>query len=308
MMKISTIKTISHSGRQLFYSCPRKFQLSKTKTFYYAERRESKALSFGKAFGTGIQALMSGRSLDDSLILSALDFSPDIAFDEDAIKSQESLAHVHEAMNSFYHGQLPGLSADWKVLDMPGLNGVELGFGISYPDGTIERGFIDLVLQNKSSGEVIILEIKTVGSMQVSTDSKWINSPQGIMYLLILDFLLGRKGIQLNNRVLYLEYNKRHKQYTIFPFEKTIPERIDFLTSCLYDVEMRSGVLDRNQKAFKTGNCTTYNRQCDYFGVCDLDIKLEYPEIEIDPELQMVNFMDLMYFYKEKLDGELRAG
>lgn len=308
MRSAPAIKTISHSGRQLFYSCPRKFQLSKTKTFYYEQRESTKALSFGKAFGTGIQSIMSGRSLEDSMILAALDFDAVVAFDKDAEKSNESLAHVHEAIQSFYHGQLPGLSNEWKVLDMPGgLGGVELGFAIAYPDGTIERGFIDLILQNKSSGEVIILEIKTSGAIQVSEDSKWINSPQGIMYLLVLDYLLGRRGVLLNNRVLYLEYNKRHKQYTIFPFEKTIPERIDFLTSCWYDVEMRTKVLSRETKAFKTGNCTSYNRQCQYFGICDLDIALDYPEVEISPDLHFIEFQNLLAFYEEKLHGELRA-
>jgi hypothetical protein len=301
---VSSIDTISHSGRQLFYSCPRKFQLSKTKTYYADEKDSTKALSFGKAFGTGLQALVSGKSLDEAFLLSAMDYDPAIAFDADAIATGESLAHVHEAIQSFYYGQLQGISNDWKVLDMPELYGVELGFAIHFPSGAWERGFIDLVLQNKTSGEVIVLEIKTSGNPQVSTEAKWINSPQGIMYLLILDYLLAKRGVALNNRVLYIEYNKKHKQYTIFPFEKTLAERVDFLISIRYDVESRSQ-LPKTLRWFKSGNCISYNRQCRYFGVCDLNIELEYPMVHITKDLYHIEFNDLMKFYSEKLYGEL---
>jgi hypothetical protein len=294
-MIVQSIKTISHSGRQLFYSCPRKFQLSKTSAFYYREKRETKALGFGKAFGTGIQSLLAGDSLETAYIKSALDYPASIAFSLEALKSKESIGHVHEALSSFYHGQLPELRADWEILNLPGIYGVELAFAIQWEDGIIERGFIDLVLRNKHSGEVVVLEVKTIGGYNQSTEAQWQNSPQGLMYLIVVDYLLGLQGITTNSKVIYLEYNKPNKKYTIFPFEKPRAERKEFLYSILSDNKARSIVVESKLPAFRSGNCTHYNRQCDYFGTCTLPIPLTYIDVEIPASTHLINYQDLLY-------------
>ena len=298
-------KTISHSGRQMWGTCPRKFQLSKTKTYYKRDRQSSKAMSFGKAFGTGLQSLLAGDSLETALIKSALDHDKVFAFDKESITAGESLAHVHEAMMAFYHGQLPALRDDWEVLDIEGLYGVELGFLIQYQNGTLERGFIDLVIQNKHTQEVVVLEVKTSGALSVGTDADWMNSAQGTMYVIVVQYLLAAHNIHVNSRVLYIEYNKKHKQYTIFPFEKPAREQLEFLVSCHYDVEARSTLFGTGTKLFKTGKCVSYKRQCEFFGVCDISVPLEYAEIEMkaDEGFHFIRYFQLFDFIQGKLDA-----
>ena len=301
---VTADKTISHSGRMSWGTCNRKFQLGKTKFFYRKDREGSKALSFGKGFGTGIQALLAGDSLDLAFIKSALDCDAQYSFEKDAIKSNQSLAHCHEAIQSFYYGQLPALKNDWEVLDLEGLYGVELPFVIEYPNGTVERGYLDVVLRNKTTGEIIVLEIKTSGKLSVGTDADWLNSPQGIMYLVVLAYLLHKKGLNLNSKILFIEYNKPHKKYTIFPFDKPIRERVEFLLSVYHDVLSRAAQFKAGHKMFKSGKCVSYNRQCEYFGVCDLNHELEYAEVEVDSsKTNLVQFEDI-YNY---LLGELNA-
>jgi PD-(D/E)XK nuclease superfamily len=292
--------------------CQRKFQLSKTVTFYKRERETSRALSFGKSFGTGIQSLLAGDGLDVALIKSALDHDKIHAFEKEAINSGESLAHVHEAMMSFYHGQLSALRDDWEILDIDGLYGVELGFIVSYANGSIERGFIDVVLQNRHTKEVVVLEVKTSGALSVGTDSDWQNSPQGMMYVIIVQYLLAKLNVHVNSRVLYIEYNKKHKQYTIFPFEKPAKEQADFLIGCHYDVEAREWLFSKGIPLLKSGKCKSYNRQCDFFGVCDLPIKLEYDELVVsekeaeEKQLHLIDFEDLLGYVKGKLNADAR--
>jgi len=306
-IKVSAEKTISHSGRYMWSTCNRKFQLSKTKTYYRREKEITKALSFGKAFGTGIQSLMAGDGLDVALIKSALDHDKIMAFDKEAIASGESLAHVHEAMMSFYHGQLPALRDDWEVLDLPNMHGVELGFGIQYHNGTWERGYIDLVLQNKHTKEIVVLEVKTSGAISVGTDADWQNSPQGLMYVIIVQYLLAQHDVYVNSRVLYIEYNKKHKQYTIFPFEKPAREQAEFLIACMYDVQMREFLFESGTKLLKSGKCKSFGRQCEFFGVCDLSISLEYDTVEIkdEPNMHLVQFDQLLQHVKEKINAQL---
>lgn len=299
---ISAEKTISHSGRQMWGTCARKFQLSKTKTYYHREKEVTKALSFGKSFGTGIQSLMAGDGLDIALIKSALDHDKIMAFDKEAINSGESLAHVHEALMSFYHGQLPALRDDWEVLNIQGFHGIELGFAIAYTNGAVERGFIDLVLQNKHTQEIVVLEVKTSGALSVGTDADWQNSPQGLMYVIVVQYLLDQLDVHVNSRVLYIEYNKKHKQYTIFPFEKPAQEQAEFLVACHYDVLAREMLFESGTKLLKSGKCKTFNRQCDFFGVCDLSIPLEYAQVQMsDESVHLIDFPDLLTFVKGKL-------
>lgn len=307
-LTISADKTISHSGRQMWGTCPRKFQLSKTKTYYKRDRQVSKALSFGKAFGTGLQSLLAGDSIEVAFIKSALDHDKTMAFDKDAIASGESLAHVHEAIMAFYHGQLPSLRDDWEVLDIEGLYGVELAFLIQYANGTLERGFIDVILQNKHTQEVVVLEVKTSGALSVGTDADWQNSAQGTMYVIVVQYLLAAHNIHVNSRVLYIEYNKKHKQYTIFPFEKPAREQLEFLVSCHYDVEARSMLFNTGTKLLKTGKCVSYKRQCDFFGVCDLAIPLEYAEVTMKESegFHFIEYEKIFNFVKDKLNANTR--
>lgn len=301
---VTAEKTISHSGRQSWATCPRKFQLSKLDIFYRQDRTGSKALSFGKGFGTGIQALLAGDSLDTAFIKCAMDSDMAFAFEPDAIKTKQSLAHCHEAIQSFYYGQLPSLQADWEVLDLPGLHGVELPFVIQYPDGTVERGFLDLVLQNKRTKEIIVLEIKTSGALNPGTDADWLNSPQGIMYLIVLSYLLDLKGLNLNSKIIFIEYNKPHKKYTIFPFDKGIRERTEFLLSVYHDVKARTAQFNEGHKLFKSGKCMTWNRQCEYFGVCDLNHGTKYANVSIDlTETNLIQFDDLYNYLVRTYDA-----
>ena len=305
---VSAEKTISHSGRQMWGTCARKFQLSKTTTYYHREKQTTKALSFGKAFGTGLQSLLAGDGLDVAMIKSALDCDISVAFDKDAITTGESLAHVHEALMSFYHGQLDALSAEWEVLDLPGLYGVELGFAIQYANGSVERGFIDLVLQNKMTKEVVVLEVKTSGAQSVGTDADWMNSPQGMMYVIIVQYLLDRLDVHVNSRVLYIEYNKKHKQYTIFPFEKPAQEQAEFLIALHYDVEYREFLFKTGTPLLKSGKCKSFNRQCDFFGVCDLPIPLQYATVTMnaDSGMHLIEYSDLLNFVKGKINAITR--
>ena len=301
---VTADKTISHSGRMLWGTCNRKFQLSKTKMFYRKEYEGSKALSFGKAFGTGIQSILAGDSLENAFLKSALDSDMAFAFDADSIKTNQSLAHCHEAIQSFYYGQLPAMRNDWEVFSLDGLYGVELPFVIEYPNGTVERGFLDLVLQNKHTGEIIVLEIKTSGSNSVGTDADWLNSTQGIMYLIVLEYLLHLRGLKLNSKILFIEYNKPHKKYTIFPFHKPVRERVEFMLGVYHDVLSRAALFKAGHKLLKSGKCVSYNKQCQFFGVCDLNHELTYAQVEVNPNKTNLVKFDAIYKY---LLGELNA-
>jgi hypothetical protein len=185
--------------------------------------------------------------------------------------------------------------------------GVELGFGIQYHNGTWERGYIDLVLQNKHTKEIVVLEVKTSGALSVGTDADWHNSPQGLMYVIIVQYLLAQHDVHVNSRVLYIEYNKRHKQYTIFPFEKPAREQAEFLIACMYDVKMREMLFDAKVKLLKSGKCKSYGRQCDFFGVCDLSIPLEYDTVTLteEPNMHLITFEDLLTHVKGKINAQL---
>lgn len=61
-------------------------------------------------------------------------------------------------------------------------------------------------------------------------------------------------------------------------------------------------------KLFKTGKCVSYKRQCEFFGVCDISVPLEYADVEMkaDEGFHFIRYFQLFDFIKGKLDAITR--
>ena len=61
-------------------------------------------------------------------------------------------------------------------------------------------------------------------------------------------------------------------------------------------------------KLFKTGKCVSYKRQCEFFGVCDISVPLEYAPVEMkaDEGFHFIKYQDLFDFVREKVHAITR--
>lgn len=264
---------LSYSKLNTLYECPRKFQLAELlglRAFL-----PSAHTAFGHSFGAGVQEYLVARCKGHDLELArgiaicaavaAWDM-PDLwAQDKRGIKSIE---RALLAIDRFIEMYADRILDDYTVAIVGDKYAVELLCYLRINERYNYQGHIDLVLQDRCTEELVVLEIKT-GSRAFNS-SDWANSPQALGYNCMLQAHGAMSGTQTAYRVLYLFYDAYGMDFTLHPFEKPATVRAEWLTSLLLDVQSIE-MYESNALFPKRGNsCNNFNRNCEYFGTCDL--------------------------------------
>lgn len=279
---------LSYSGLQDLHSCPRKFQLNKLQ----AERGEqdlstSVTFAFGHAVGEGIQQYLIGRDLfDEELAFQTALWKMFLAWDCDLLaendKQKKSFFRAVAAMLQFRGLCEDGLiGEDWEVAQFEGRPAAELSFKIDLGDGFYFRGYVDLVLRNKITGEFLILELKTSSANYVNHHS-YKNSAQAIGYSVVLDAIAPGTS---SYSVQYLVLMTKLERYETFDFPKTFRQRVQWLQDLMWE---KKSLVDLVGFYGNDGiwpvhgeSCTAFGRVCDYMDMCQLDTdRLASPLLE----------------------------
>ena len=145
---------LSYSSISDFHECPRKWQLSR-----FARKRDTTIhTAFGHAVGEAVASIVGGMSVEDATLQAFLGW--EVGLLEEHSKSKKSFATAVEAIKNFYTLWSAGLGEEWEVLLVDGKPAAELGLRVIVGD-FIYRGFVDLVLKNRFTGEIAVLECKT---------------------------------------------------------------------------------------------------------------------------------------------------
>jgi hypothetical protein len=280
---------LSHSSRESFYSCPRKFMLAKA----MPERSREDTIStiFGKAVGVGIQALCSGNTLDSALLATLLAWEwPLDHIDEGGTRSKKSPWYACQAVEAFYHQHLPDIGAEWEIFTLPnGRPSTEVAFRISMPGGSYERGYIDVVLQHKVTKQLAVIELKTTGLPQGDGGGSimYANSGQGTSYGVIVDYLATQMGIESNLMVFYITLYTKSQTWELYPFTKPESSRLQWLRGLRQEHDMVSHCHDLENWPMRGSSCNSWGRPCFAFGICDLQDSLHnVPSIHDTMEYQ----------------------
>lgn len=260
------IRQLSYSSLLTLHSCPRKFELSRKRTTYKAEQstKSTVTFSFGHVVGEGIQLLLEGKSLEEVLFKTFLGWYADF-FDEDE-KAKKSFAYACISLMKLDGMMKAGYLKDYELVYYEGKPACELSFVINFPDGFRYRGFVDAVLRNKISGEVIVLECKTTGTKYLAP-AMYKNSAQAIGYSIVLDAIFPELSAY---SVLYLVYQTGSQEYTQFSFAKTYLQRALWIRELLLDIDIikmyeSAGVYPQHGES-----CLSFGRDCEYFQTCNL--------------------------------------
>lgn len=263
---------LSHSSRESFYSCPRKFMLAKA----MPERSREDTIStiFGKAVGVGIQALCSGESLNSALFATLLAWEwPLDHIDEGGTRSKKSPWYACQAVEAFYHQHLPEIGAEWGIFTLPnGRPSTEVAFRIAMPGGSYERGYIDVVLQHKTTKQLAVIELKTTG-LTVDPAGGAImygNSGQGTSYTVIIDHLARQLGLDSNLQVFYITLQTKSQAWSLYPFTKPEGSRRSWLDGLLREHAMVRDCASTGVWPMRGGSCSAWGRPCFAYGICDL--------------------------------------
>lgn len=263
------ILNLSYSSLLTLHSCPRKFQLYKLgHTVDTEDAEDSITFAFGHVVGHGIQLVFENYSEDEIIWKLFLEWKPELfALDE---KRQKSFWLAISAIQQFISLKANGFLDEWELVYHEGKPATELSFCINLPNGFRYRGFVDAVLQNKTSEKIMVLECKTSSATNLNP-AQYKNSAQAIGYSIVLDNLFPDLS---SYEVLYLVYLTKAKKYEPLPFDKSYLQRALWIQELLLDMEIillyeNSGVYPMHGES-----CLEFYRECMYLQTCTLSTPL----------------------------------
>ena len=303
------IKLLSYSSTLTLHSCPRKYQLNKLRAEKAtASDEQGITFAFGHIIGEGIQLALAGVSAKEILWKLFLMWDVPITARDD--RGSKSFAEGILAIRKFIELRKAGFLSDLELVYTESIASdgtliktpaTELGFSVEVFDGFHYRGFVDAVLRNKVTGEIIVLECKSTKN-SVSNPAQFKNSGQALGYSIVLDALF--PGLS-SYSVLYLVYSTATQAYTAMPFPKSFESRAEWIRALVFDVEdvvryEEAGVYPRRGES-----CFTFFRECEYLSSCGFSTAyLAKPLLESVEEIEIAearykhkfNLIDLINF------------
>lgn len=272
-------KKMSYSSGLLFNGCERKFQIQKLNP---RERDDSKidesipweqrlTFGFGHAVGLAVQDLLEGRSKNEVIFRMYCNWKEDLFAENE--KQKKTFFHALNAVSQFMSMREDGFLDEYELVYYDGKPASELSFRITLPNGFRERGFVDIVLRNTTTGQFAIFEIKTDSGMYLQP-GKYKNSAQATGYSVVLDKI---EPGQTDYTVYYLVYMTRQEKWECFEFPKTHVMRAAWLEDRMEDFDRIERLVYRRGNTglwpMRGNHCMNYNRACEYLGTCHLNIE-----------------------------------
>lgn len=289
----SRLQRLSFSSLNTLHECPRKFQLNRLNAAKTEEREEdSITFNYGHLVGTGIQLVMEGYTEDQIIISLFLDWKLDL-FARNA-KQLKSFWEAIYAVQKFIVMRECGFLDDYELVYWNGKPAVELSFKIEFPDGFKFRGFVDVVLKHKVTGEVMVLENKTTSYTTV-VEAQYKNSAQAVGYSVVLDVIFP----DINSyTVLYLIYKTKDREFIPMPFTKLYLQRALWIKELLLDIETIKLYEEAQVYPMRGESCYNYYKECEYINTCTLSThylvskEKEKPEQEFTINLTLADLID----------------
>jgi PD-(D/E)XK nuclease superfamily protein len=261
------IRQLSYSSLLSLHSCPRKFQLSKLRTTHRAEEslKSTITFSFGHVVGDGIAALLEGLDLDQVIWRMFLGWHTPSLHDEDP-KGKKSFTSAVIAIQRLHDMLVGGFLDEYELVYYNGKPAAELSFAVTLPDGFRLRGFVDAVLRNTKTNQILVLECKTTGFTTINP-ATYKNSAQAIGYSIVLDVLYPDLS---SYEVLYLVYQTTQREFHPIPFVKTYLQRALWIRELLLDIETIKMYADADIYPMRGESCVSFGRDCEYLQSCNL--------------------------------------
>ncbi len=260
------LKNLSYSARLMLHECPRKFQLQRlqSEAVEREDQEKSITLSFGHIVGHGIQKTMEGLTPEKVMWEMFLMWEPDLLAEN--TKQVKSFWYGILAVQKFQALRAAGFLADYELVYYQDKPACELSFRITFPDGFKYRGFVDIVLKHRITGEVMVLELKTTSSATMNP-ATYKNSSQAVGYSVVLDVI---EPSLSSYKVLYLVYKTKSLEYEQLWFDKSYLMRALWIRELLLDLEIIKMYEEAGVYPMYGESCYSFYRECQYMGLCTL--------------------------------------
>jgi PD-(D/E)XK nuclease superfamily len=298
------IRQLSYSSLLTLHSCPREFQLYKLRTTHREEEslKSTITFNFGHVVGEGIQLIFQELPWEDILWKLFLNWEPDLLVEDE--KAGKSFFSALLALKKFKFIKDEGYLNDYELVYFHGKPACELSFAINLLDGFRLRGYVDLVLRHKLTGEVVVIECKTTGAKSLDP-AIYKNSAQAIGYSVVLDHIVPDVS---SYKVIYLVYKSSAGEWVKFDFIKTYLMRAQWIRELLMDVECIKMYEEAQIYPMRGESCFKFFRPCQYINSCTLSTqyltKPCTPAEEDKVEYQFnINLVDLLNTQMQKVES-----
>lgn len=266
------LKLLSYSSSLLLHSCPRKYQLQKLGTNARpVDNSTQLTFDFGHAIGDAVVSMLSGESFQNTLFRMFHTW-PSHLFEEN-VKQKKSFFHAVQALELFQAAREDGLLEDYELVTLAnGRPAAEVSIKIYLPGGYIERGYIDMILRNKYSGEYCVFDNKTSSARWMNSGT-YANSMQALGYSVALR-QIDPDHVPVNYTVFYLVWMTYLEKWIQFDFPKTIVQQAQWLQAKLWDVQtlerLRETYGDYGIWPLHGEACMSYGRECQFMHECHM--------------------------------------
>lgn len=282
------LKLLSYSSRITLHNCPRKYQLYRLNAAKPSlDEKTSVTFALGHLVGAGIQGILAGHSIERIYFDCFMLWDTDL-FAEDK-KVHKSFWESMIAIERFYYVRDSSLLTDYELVYYTPVDGtdsipaVELSFIIHMPNGFKYRGYVDAVLRHKTTGAVLVLEVKTTGLKSVNA-AMYKNSAQAIGYSIVLDVLFPELS---SYEVLYLVYMTSSREYYPLPFSKSYLQRALWIQELLLDCELITAYENAGVYPMHGESCFSYFKECEYLNTCTLSTSLITSPLSEEEEVKL---------------------
>lgn len=289
---------LSYSGLATLYSCPTKWLLQKLNA---VDRDDTIHTVFGKSFGEGVQAILMGESMGQAIWKMLLNWT--LPLDE-VVKEKGFYQAVH-GVGIFKEIWEHTLSVKYELATFEDKPACELGAKIMLPGGYHYVIYIDAVLKDKETGELVVFELKTTGARYVD-EATYRNSNQALGYGVVLDKIAQDSGSDKSSyTVLYLIYQTFNQSFQMLPFPKSFNARARFLKDLIMDVQWLEFM--KEQQHFKRDGkgCKGFGSTCSAYGLCELELDSLVPEATLETLQSPPKDITHVYSFEELINSQL---
>lgn len=288
------VNVTSFSILELLHTCPRKFQLVKSRAASGLGGAMNTDFAFGHSVGSGVQSWLITNDIDAAVFNAMMAWK--LPYDMANDKKKKSIWDATLAVLKYpaFHAQQ---LENWKLFVLPsGKPAIELAIEVDFENGYKHYIHIDAVMVNEVTGQLAIQENKTHGFKEAE-GAIYANSSQALSYAVITDML----QTDTNYEVFYAAYSAPGREWELLPFNKSSVQRAEWLTDVRLDHAAISTYRELQFFPKRGASCFNFMRRCEFFGECNLISDAQVKEL---PENMSAEETDYQFKLSELLANQ----
>ncbi len=280
----SYVNVTSYSMLNELHRCARKYQLIKARAAGGGSGGNNVDFAFGHAVGSGIQAWLIDGDMDAAIFNGMMAWK--LPYSADNPKTKKSIWEATLAVQKYAEFHNEALD-EWQVWVTPdGKPAIELSICVDFENGYKHYVHIDVILENKRTGQLAVQENKTT-SFRAADEALYANSNQALGYAAVVDMLSENTSFE----VFYCVYSSTQREWQLFPFTKFTSLKAEWIAAVRLDHAMISTYSKLSFFPKNGDSCFAFNRRCEFFGTCNLTSNLPAMKVlEADEHAERVDY------------------